>query len=225
MQKIIMANHKMNLNLNDIHEYLKKLQNYKKNIIVFPTSIYLPYFINDGYKVGIQNIYKNNIGAYTGEVSAMQAKKIGVDYVLIGHSERRRLGDNNELIKEKIRSALKNNLTVVLCVGETASERENGDTLKVIEKELSVLEGTDNIIVSYEPEWSIGNKKIPSSDCLKKVVNFIKKCYNVRVLYGGSVNVETIRKLQEIEQLDGYLIGEASLDAEEFIKIIEVAWL
>ena len=225
MEKIIMANHKMNLDFNDINNYLEKLKDLKDKFIVFPTNIYLPYFINANYRTGIQNVYKENFGSFTGEVSPFQAKKLGVNYVLIGHSERRDIfHEDNELIKLKIRKCLQNNLTVVLCVGETLDERESGKTIEVIKKELSAIESEQNIIVAYEPGWSIETGKIPSNDEIKEVVNFIKKCYNVKVLYGGSVNEENIERINTIKQVDGYLVGGSSTKIDEFRKIIEVAY-
>lgn len=224
MEKIIIANHKMNLDLNDVNNYLEKLKNYKDKFIVFPSNIYLPYFINSNYKVGIQNIYKDNFGSFTGEVSPYQAKKLGVNYVLIGHSERRDIfHEDNELINAKVKKALENNLKVVLCVGETLEERESGKTLEVIKSELSAIGEHEDIIVAYEPGWSIQTGKIPSNEEIKEVVNFIKKCYNVKVLYGGSVSAENIEMIKSIKQIDGYLVGGASTKIDEFIKIIEVA--
>lgn len=223
MEKIIIANHKMNLNISEINEYINKLKEVKDKFIVCPTSIYIPYFVNSGYRVGIQNVYFKDYGAYTGEVSPYQAKKIGVNYAIIGHSERRiNFNETDEIIKEKIDKCLKNKLTPILCVGETLEERENGKTFEVIKKQLSVLDNPENVIVSYEPVWMIGNDKILDINDIKEVVKFIKKCYNVKVLYGGGISEDNIALLNQVKNLDGYIIGSASTNASELLKILEV---
>lgn len=222
--KIIIANQKMNMDINDVNDYINKMKMYKDNFIVCPSSIYIPYFINSGFNVGIQNVYKNDFGAYTGEVSAYQAKKLGVKYALIGHSERRILfKEDNNLLKEKIKSCLKNDVKVIFCVGETLEEKEENKTIEVIKKQLEIIEDCENIIISYEPVWSISSSNIPSLKEIKEVVNFIKKCYNVKVIYGGSVNDKTIETLAKIKELDGYIIGSSSLDVGAMMKILEVA--
>jgi len=219
--KLIIANHKMNLDIDDIYEYLRKLKHVKNKVVILPTDIYLPYFINENFVVGIQNIYPKKYGSYTGEVSPYQAKKLGVKYAMIGHSERRKYFDEeNDFIEKKVKVAVENGLTVLLCVGEKEHERD--DVFDVLRKQLSVIDSPENIIVSYEPVWSIGNGNIPSNDEIKRVVKFIKSCYNVKVLYGGSVNEHNIATLSEVEELDGFLIGSAALDPDRLLKILEV---
>jgi len=217
----VFVNHKMNLDIDDVHEYLRKLKNVKDKVVILPTSIYLPYFINENFSVGIQDIYCKDYGAYTGEVSPNQAKKLGVKYAMIGHSERRKYFDEeNDFIYKKVKAALKSGLTVLLCVGEREHERD--EVFDVLKKQLSVIDDTDNVIVSYEPVWSIGNGKIPSNEEIKKVVKYIKSCYNVKVLYGGSVNEHNIATLSEVKELDGFLVGSAALDPDRLLKILEV---
>lgn len=223
MEKIIIANHKMNLNISEINEYINKLKNVKDKLIICPTSIYIPYFINAGYNVGIQNVCFKDYGAYTGEVSPYQAKNIGVNYAVIGHSERRtHFNETNEIIKEKINKCLKNKLTVILCVGETKEEKENGKTFEVLKEQLSVIDSLENVIVSYEPVWAIGTDEILNENDIKEVVKFIKKCYNVKVIYGGGISEYNITLLNQIKSLDGYIIGSASTRADELLKILEV---
>ena len=223
MEKIIIANHKMNLDVSEINEYINKLKNVKDKLIICPTSIYIPYFVNAGYNVGIQNVYFKDYGAYTGEVSPYQAKKIGANYAIIGHSERRKyFNETNEVIKEKINKCLKNKLNVILCVGESLEERENGKTYDSLKKQLSVIENPENIIVSYEPVWKVGTDKILNENDIKEVVKFIKKCYNVKVIYGGGISEDNIAILNQIKSLDGYIIGAASTRADELLKILEV---
>ena len=222
MEKIIALNHKMNLNYDELEDYVNKLKENNLDVLVFPTSIYAAYFIEHGFKTGLQNIAPN-MGPYTGEISPKQAYNLGVSYVLVGHSERRMYFHETDIeINAKIKNALKENLKVILCVGEKADE----DYKIVIKNQIqkALLDINDEIIVSYEPVWSIGNGNIPSNQRLYEVVNYIKSLfdYDVKVLYGGSVNSHTIETLKEVNVVSGYLIGGASTDINELIKIREV---
>lgn len=223
MEKIIIANHKMNLNISEINEYINRLKEVKNKLIICPTSIYIPYFVNAGYNVGIQNVHFKDYGAYTGEISPYQAKKIGVSYAIIGHSERRKyFNETDEIIKEKIDKCLKNKITPILCIGESLEERENGKTFEVIKKQLSVVDNPESVIISYEPVWAVGSDKILEVNDIKEVVKFIKKCYNVKVIYGGGISENNITLLNQVKNLDGYIIGSASINASELLKILEV---
>lgn len=221
MEKIVVANHKMNLDLNEIKDFISKTKG--KQVIVCPTSIYTSYFIDGGIVTGLQNIYHEDFGAYTGEISPKQAKSLGIDYAIIGHSERRTVfKEDNNIINKKIKKALENGLKVIFCIGEKLNE----DYKVVLENQIT--EGLNNIqeeiIVAYEPVWSIGTGKIPTNEDIIKVTNYIKEffSYEVKVLYGGSVNTSNINTLNEVKEVSGYLIGGASTNADELIKIIEV---
>ncbi len=221
MEKIIVANHKMNLTYKEITNYLDIVKDL--DIIFFPSSIYIPYFSGNKMKTGIQNIYTENSGSYTGEISAYQAKSIGVSFALIGHSERRILfKEDDVLINKKIKSAINNDLSVILCVGED----KNTDYKKVIEKQIKKgLDGIDKeVIISYEPIWAIGNGVTPSIEKIEEVITFIKSLfdYDVKVIYGGSVGTYNIELLNKIPNVSGFIVGIESLDAEKLKLIREV---
>lgn len=231
--KIIVGNMKMNLTYDMIKNYIDKLKGYK-NFIICPSSLYLPYFIDNNFDVGIQNISEHGMGSYTGEISVSQAKSIGVKYAIIGHSDRRdKYNETDEIINEKMRKAVSNDLISILCVGETLSEKISGNAQEKIKKQLvEDLRDIDreyykNIVVAYEPIWSIGTGKIPSNEEIEEMIVFIKRVINHKfnftplVLYGGSTNEENIGQLKLIENIDGFLVGGASLIPDKIIKMIE----
>ena len=223
MEKIIALNHKMNLNYGEVEEYIKGLKKLDLNPIVFPTSIYASSFIENGFTTGLQNIYFHKRGAYTGEISPKQAASLGINYVLIGHPERKELFDEtDEEVNRKIKCALDSDLKVILCVGEDKDE----DYKSAIKKQIdSYLKGIDReIIIAYEPMWAIGKNIIPCHKKLEEVINYIKSFFNydVKVLYGGSVNSESIKTLNDVNVVSGYLIGTVSTDINELEKIKEV---
>jgi triosephosphate isomerase len=160
-------------------------------------------------------------------------KKIGAKYIILGHSENRADGDTNKMILKKIESALKNNLKVIFCIGETLKEKLNGKTFLILKKQLksSIKRNfnTKNIIIAYEPIWSIGTGRIPKNSDIEKNLKFIKKefkkiirkKYPPTVLYGGSVNSKNIRNFSSNSEIDGFLIGGASQSSKKFIDIIK----
>ena len=159
-------------------------------------------------------------------------KESGAKYVILGHSENRREGENNILIKKKIKSAIKEKLKIIFCIGETLSEKRKGKTLLVLKKQIkdSLDKNIDptKIIFAYEPVWSIGTNKIPKTKDIVKAIRFIKKearklfekKIDLRVLYGGSVKDKNIRLFSSINEIDGFLIGGASQSSKKFIDII-----
>lgn len=223
MEKIIALNHKMNMEQEQINQYINSLKKLDLNVIVFPTAIYAKTFINEGFQTGLQNTYHKENGAYTGEISLKQAKSIGVSHVIIGHSERRCIfGETNEDINKKIKQAQENNIKVILCIGEKQNEYYKEILKKQIEEGLKNI--TEEVIIAYEPVWAIGNKITPSNREIEEILKYIKSLfkYNVKVLYGGSVNSETIKTLKEVNEVAGYLIGGVSTDIKELEKIKEV---
>ena len=160
-------------------------------------------------------------------------KKSGAEYIILGHSENRREGETNQLIKKKIESALNHKLNIIFCIGETFIEKKIGRTFSVLKKQIrSSLKKKINlnkIIFAYEPVWSIGTNKIPKVNELKKTIKFIKDVYkknfktknSPKVLYGGSVNDRNIRIFSSISEIDGFLIGSASQSSKKFIDIIK----
>lgn len=224
--KLVIGNMKMNLTLEEIKNYVGKI-NYNDSVVICPTSLYVPYFKN--CHVGVQNTYYKEKGAYTGEISPMQCASMGIEYTILGHSERRAyFNETDDIINLKIMEALSNNLKVILCVGEKDGE----DVEQVLESELSGslanLVDLSNIIIAYEPIWAIGTGKIPTNEQIMKttqyIKNLIKEYYetDIKVLYGGSVNKDNIESLNTITNVDGFLVGGASTKVDEFNRIIEV---
>ena len=179
--------------------------------------------------VGAQNCHHNeNYGAFTGSVNAKMLKNVGAKYIILGHSENRQSGETDKLINLKIKSAIKAGLKIVLCIGETLKEKRNKKTNQVLAKQikncLKSIKNKSNIIIAYEPVWSIGTGLIPRFEDLSKSVLFIKNKFSKKspkILYGGSVSSNNIAQLKDINNLDGFLIGGASQNSKKFIDIIK----
>ena len=177
--------------------------------------------------------HKDSYGSYTGSISPFMIKKLGVKDIIIGHSENRADGDNDKIIKEKILAATKNKFNIILCIGENKSEKKNKLTLSVLKKQIkSVLNkkyDLKKIIIAYEPIWSIGSGKLPSKEELSKIIISLKKFlnskfnkkYRFKILYGGSVDSNSVNQFKKIKELDGFLIGGASKSSKKFIDIIK----
>tara|TARA_Y100001970_G_scaffold222567_1_gene273784 strand:- start:1438 stop:2199 length:762 start_codon:yes stop_codon:yes gene_type:complete len=215
-----------------------KINNKKYKIIISPPFTLLDSFSkkfkNKKIHIAAQNCYHKDIyGSYTGQVSPFMIKKLGVKYVIIGHSESRASGENNIIIKEKVEIALKNKLTVILCIGENKQEKRNKKTLMVLKTQISKVikkkNNFKNIIIAYEPIWSIGTGRLPSRPELQKNITMLKRfiknkfriTYNPKILYGGSVDKNSIQTFKSINDLEGFLIGGASKSSKNFIDIIK----
>ena len=155
-------------------------------------------------------------------------KNIGANYVIIGHSENREKGETDKLINQKIKSAIRAKLKVILCIGETLSEKKRGKTKSVLSKQIKLcldkVNKKTNLFIAYEPVWSIGTGKIPKITELKDSIKFIKSKFNKKIpkiLYGGSVSPKNINNLKIIKDLDGFLIGGASQNSKNFIDIVK----
>lgn len=180
--------------------------------------------------VGAQNAHWEFSGPYTGEVSLDQLEELGCQYVLLGHSERRQWCDESDsLINKKVVAALRNHMTPILCVGESSIERKTGKTMAILKQQLrSALAGIDSkqrqqILVAYEPIWAIGTGKIPNIQDIEDAHQTIRQTGQVdHVLYGGSVNPETIQNLANSRKINGFLAGSASLDASLFAQIVNI---
>ena len=233
-KKIIIGNTKMNLTLDEIKNYIRKMENYNKDFIICPSSLYAAYFLDAGFNVGIQNVSEYGLGPYTGEISVNQVLSMNIQYVILGHSERRELfGETDHIINRKLRKIVSNNLKAILCVGETIDEKHHQLAhSKISEQILSALKDIDtnyinNIIIAYEPVWSIGTGEIPTKQEIIDMVAYIKQLINAKygfipkVLYGGSTNEKNIEDLNTINSVDGFLIGGSCLIPEKFVKIIE----
>lgn len=195
--------------------------------------------VNTGICLGAQDIFWEEKGAYTGEICASQLKELAVEYVIIGHSERRGyLGETNEMIHKKMRLAFEAGLIPILCIGETYEERKRGEKDYVIIRELiKALEGIDiknnqQLIVAYEPVWVIGTGQAVSPKEAELSAKFIKNSLldlfskefidnNIRVVYGGSVSAKDAKEFLDQLNIDGALVGTESLDAKEFLEIIK----
>jgi len=214
-----------------------KKNNKKYKVIIAPPHTLLQGFSQKfkSKKISIcaQNCFhQNHFGAHTGSVSAFMIKRIGINHIIIGHSENRASGENDTIIKEKVFAALKNNLNIIFCIGENKSQKRKKLTLRVLKKQITnVLKKNYNfkkIIIAYEPVWSIGTGKVPKPNELQKTVilikNFLKLRFgrknNFKILYGGSVDNKSIHNFKLIKELDGFLIGGASKSSKKFIDII-----
>jgi triosephosphate isomerase len=170
--------------------------------------------------VAAQNVHWDAEGAFTGEISATMLRELGVYGVIVGHSERRQhFCETDETAARRARSALDAGLSVIACVGETEEERERGETEDVLRRQVSVLEAEDNLVVAYEPVWAIGTGKTATPDIAQEAHAFIKGLLDVPVLYGGSVKPENAEELLGQPDVDGALVGGASLDVESFAAI------
>jgi len=224
---------------------LKKINSFQLNdrnkkkyrvVITPPFTLiekFATYFKNKKIFIGSQNCYqKDPFSSNTSAVSAHMIKSVGAKYILIGHSDNRAEGDNDNILKSKVQFALKNKLKVIFCIGENKIEKKNKKTLTILKKQLTnVLEkkfNKNDIIVAYEPIWSIGTGKLPTATELRKITIQIKKILKniykkdtLHVLYGGSVDGKSVKIFKEIEEIDGFLIGGASKSSKKFIDIIK----
>ena len=244
-KKVIAGNWKMNMLPNEAIEMIKELTDYVKDtenevVLCVPyTDLFYALLTAQGtnIKIGAQNMHYEEKGAYTGEVSPKMLKSIGVEYVIIGHSERRQyFAETDETVNKKVKAAFANDLKPIVCVGETLEQREAGNAFDIItsqtEKALDGLspEQAENTIIAYEPIWAIGTGKTATSEdaneACKKIREKISEIYGqnvanrVIIQYGGSMKPENAKELLQMSDIDGGLIGGASLKAETFEKIV-----
>lgn len=242
---IIAGNWKMNKTVSEAKDLVNDILNLDLNkeveaVLCTPAIDLYPIkeLIKDtDIKLGAQNMYFEESGAFTGEISPIMLKDLGVEYVILGHSERREyFKECDELINKKVLSALKNDLKPILCVGETLEERESGqEKNKVkgqIEKNLKSLEVNDfdNLVIAYEPIWAIGTGKTASSDDAEEMCAYIRELVGeifgsqaaekVRIQYGGSVKPENVKEIMSKGNIDGALVGGASLEAKSFGELV-----
>lgn len=233
--KLVVGNQKTYLNRPEVVDFINKTKNGNcENVVICASFPYLDLYIEDSkYIVGAQNVSVKGNGASTGEISAEQLNSLGVSYTIVGHSERR--SDNketSEMFVNKINNLLSFDIRPIFCIGENLSEREANITKDIVGKQIIEVfdklnkEDLEKVIVAYEPVWAIGTGKVPTNEEIEDMTNYIKDLiqdkYEARVLvlYGGSVNNKNIDELNQIEVVDGYLIGGASTKADEFLYIM-----
>jgi len=245
---LIIGNWKMNLGVHDASLFLHKLEKTVKihrnvEVVLAPTMLALQTLSlqvkHRQFRLAAQDFYWRDHGAYTGEVSASQLSGI-VKYALVGHSERRHVfNESDKDTRAKVQSAIRNGIRPVLCVGETAGERAAGETQDIIHDQLLgglaniTSQELPNVVIAYEPVWAIGtgNNASPMdvSDAIRSIRNQLKHLYgataaaDVQVLYGGSVKAESAADYLAVDDVDGLLVGGASLEADSFGKIVEKA--
>lgn len=243
-QKIVIANWKMNLSVPEstvlLEKYLKEISPEKTEVVICPTfmDIYAAEKVLNGskIKVGAQNVFYEDAGAYTGEVSADQLRGFA-EYCLVGHSERRHIfGETDKVVAKKAATCVKHGITPVVCVGESLHEKMDGLTKLVVagqvEASLADLTAKEvaEIVIAYEPVWAIGSGHVDSAKdaagVIKNIRNLVKVLHGtkvaeaVRILYGGSLNEKNVKGFAFEEEIDGFLVGGSSLDHAVFAKIV-----
>lgn len=244
-KKIVAGNWKMNGQLQQVIQLTNQLKNLINanslaEIVVMPPSIYIP-IVDDLLKtsnigIGAQNVYPRDFGAFTGELSAPMLKDFNCRYVLVGHSERRSYFHEDEnFVAQKFHHVKDHGMIPVLCVGETLIEREKGQTEQVIAKQLLAISGKDircfrNCVVAYEPVWAIGTGKTATPEQAQEVHKYIRSLVaeinysdaeHLSLLYGGSVNETNASALFAMPDIDGGLVGGASLNDKQFLEIVK----
>ena len=244
-KKIIAGNWKMNMLPNEAIQFIEELaplvKDTENEVILCVPYIDLFYALltaqNTNIKIGAQNMHFAENGAYTGEVSGKMLKSINVEYVIIGHSERRQyFNETDETVNKKVKAAFENGLKPIVCVGETLEQRESGKVEEIITNQTKLAldgltnEQVENTIIAYEPIWAIGTGKTATkedaNDAVKAIRKKIAEIYGqnvadgVIIQYGGSVKASNAKELFEMSDIDGGLVGGASLKVEEFSKIV-----
>ena len=221
--------------LNKVITFVKKFNRNKYKLIYCPPNTLIS-SLSDKFKstsiqVGAQNCHESNsYGPNTGQVNSNMLKSVGAKYVIIGHSENRQLGENDNLINLKIKSSINSGLKIIFCIGESLIEKRKNKTKKILSHQitqgLKKIKNKKDIIIAYEPVWAIGSGLIPKDTEILEIVKFIKnKVKGSKVLYGGSVNTKNINVLKRIDNVDGFLIGGASQNPNNFIDIIKKTFI
>lgn len=231
MKKIVVINHKTYLTLNEAKNYGIDINDYirgDQEVIICPSNIYMPYFTGKyNFSLGSQNISPLEI---TGETTGKMLKSYNIKYALVGHNERKNnLHETNKEINNKIKEAQKYNITPIAILGETYYEQQLKKSGEVITKTLKeyLKDTNDNIIIGYEPNYTFKEKQIPTKDHIEEIVKLIKQItkrkYNkeIKVLYGGNVSKENIKTLEQIKNLDGYLVGRKAINIKDIKEIFD----
>ena len=246
-KKIVAGNWKMNMTIDESNDLINELKEVSENnveIKIAPSFTNLHYAIsllkNSGIEVIAQNVHSEKRGAYTGEISTEMLKSIGVNTVIIGHSERRKyFNETDTILSKKVKAALENSLNVIFCIGEELSERESGNHFEIIKNQLTNalidLKNSEikNIVIAYEPVWAIGTGMTANNHQIQEMHVFIRELIHkkfgneiadyIRILYGGSVKPNNAKEIFSLNDVDGGLIGGASLNFSDFHSIINAA--
>jgi triosephosphate isomerase len=230
MKKLIVANWKMNPKTAKeaikLFSAITKVKNPKAEIVICPPSFFLALISGKGSVTGVQNVFYESQGPFTGEVSPEMAASLKAKYAIIGHSERRALGETDKIIEKKILGARRAGLKTILCVGEDKTVRAKGfsSAKEFVRKQLqNDLIDSANAIIAYEPLWAIGTGESCDPEAAAEMAVFIKSVVNCPVLYGGSVSALNAKSYLEKKEIDGVLVGGASLKPGEFSSIIKSA--
>ena len=242
-RRFCVANWKMNFNSSDTKSFLenwgkKDLKNEGVKTIICPSFTELnttaELLQNSDSELGAQNVYYLSNGAYTGEISCRMLKDLGCNWVIIGHSERRAIfGETDEMVCHKLDKLTSENMYPIVCIGETKDERKNGKTEEVLSRQLLVAfenqkgKNIEHTVIAYEPVWAIGTGITATIDMISEAHQCIRNIFNtngfngddISILYGGSVTNENAAELSEITDVDGFLVGGASLDVDKFYAI------
>lgn len=245
-RRYVMGNWKMNPQLpaeakrivDEVKKAAKKLT--RTDIVLLPPFVFLNQCLGKGeniYSVGGQNVYYEESGSYTGEISADMIKNLGCDYVLLGHSERRSMGETDEVIAKKLASALRSGLTSIVCVGEKERDSQGAYLEPLREQIQRSLDGIarkdlKKLVIAYEPVWAIGAKEAMTPALIYEMTIFIKKVLSdlfdqedavkVPILYGGSVNFRNAGEIMSQGQVDGLLVGRESINPPGFVELLKV---
>ena len=245
--KIVAGNWKMNMTIDESNGLINELKQVSENnveIKIAPSFTNLYYAIsllkNSGIEVIAQNVHSEKRGAYTGEISAEMLKSIGVKTVIIGHSERRKyFNETDTILSKKVKAAIENSLNVIFCIGEELSERESGNHFEIIKNQITIAlidlnnDQIKNIVIAYEPVWAIGTGMTANINQIQEMHEFIRKLINekfgdeisdnIQIIYGGSVKPNNAKDIFSLNDVDGGLIGGASLNFSDFHSIIDAA--
>ena len=231
MEKIVVLNHKMNLIYDDLYDYINKINEIDtdNNIIICPSNIYLEAFANNcDWGIGSQNIHDKESGNFTGELSTLQIKSLGIDYSIVGHSERRHLfHETDEDVNKKTIACLDSNIVPIVCIGEDKGEDTETVLKSQLDKALENIENIQFMMFAYEPVYMIGTGKDVNLEKVKATIDYIYNYLNDKykvvptILYGGSVRENNIKDITDIEKISGVLIGSVSADYNSIEKIIK----
>ncbi len=241
---LVAANWKMNKTVKEAVSFVKALKPLvssinDKDVLICPpfTALYALSKELEGSNIllGAQNMFYEEKGAFTGEISPLMLKELGCSYVILGHSERRRIfKETDELINKKVKSAVLHGFMPIVCIGESLDERESGRTFDIIERQLrlDLKDVKGDIVVAYEPLWAIGTGETATPEIAESVHKFIRSVLvdiydsdaeSIRLIYGGSVKPNNVEKLVSMNDIDGVLVGGASLNVDSFYRIIELS--